>query len=414
MQKETIFPREDPHLWDLNGATVYVIFIIVGCSSLLPWNAVITATSFFKSKYCGTGLEHLFETYYTVEFTLAQLLGLLSQLYLEVRCGYLHTVTKPLFFSSLLFSLLFLSTFLGDWLQGEAYFYVTSPVIFLLGYATIFLTSGVFARSAHFDSTRMSQGAMFGQAFAGVFVSLMSLTLASNSDLSSDDVIDGDDTLQNCIADSQEIESSAQIYFGVCSFTMWISLAAFAMNKLNGTVVYKSIDTVPSFEDIGEIQMSSNKVLNDTGTGRDSPAVCVDRESESRVIFEPNSKIISYDSADSLAVPIESLENFDSPVDMRECDGDMERMLEVLYTLKFFIITIILTFSGTLCIFPALVNEVWECHNHNNAAFTAILFLAFNVFGTSYLQLTCSLKIISLQLTPLYLISYCPLLFTSP
>ena len=135
----------DPFMWDWNGTLVYVVFIIVGCSSLLPWNSVITATQFFKYKYCGTDLEHLFETYYTIQFTTAQLLGLFSQLYLELRCGYLHTVTKPLFFSSLLFSMLFISTYLGEWLEGDAYFYATSPLISLLGYATIFLTSGVFA-----------------------------------------------------------------------------------------------------------------------------------------------------------------------------------------------------------------------------------------------------------------------------
>ena len=54
-----------------------------------------------------------------------------------------------------------------------------------------------------------------------------------------------------------------------------------------------------------------------------------------------------------------------------------------------------------------IVDEV-----HNEYLKTGITNL--NVFGTSYLQLTCSLKIISPQLTPLYLISYCPLLFTTP
>ncbi len=371
MQKETVTPRDENFAWDLNGVIVYIVFIIVGCSSLLPWNAVITATEFFKSKYCDTDLEHLFETYYTIQFTTAQLLGLLSQLYLEIRWGYSHTVTLPLFLSSLLFSLLFLTTLLGEWLQGEVYFYATSPLIFLLGYATIFLTSGVFARSANFESARLSQGAMFGQAFSGVFVSLLSLELASNSNVT-DDVLGTDDSKQNCSSNSEEIVHSAQIYFGVCCLSMWISLAAFATSKLNGTVVYKSLSIVPPVEDLGAIDMSKMENI--------SSITSVDKDSESRIIFEPNIKVISYDSADSLALPVEGIENFGPVADIRDCDGDTERILNVMYTLKFFIITIVLTFAGTLSIFPALVSEVWACSSGNSSTFTAILFLVFNIF----------------------------------
>ena len=36
--------------------------------------------------------------------------------------------------------------------------------------------------------------------------------------------------------------------------------------------------------------------------------------------------------------------------------------------------------AGTLCVFPSIVSEIWECSNANNAAFTAILFLVFNIF----------------------------------
>jgi hypothetical protein len=42
-------------------------------------------------------------------------------------------------------------------------------------------------------------------------------------------------------------------------------------------------------------------------------------------------------------------------------------------------IVVIVTFAGTLSAFPALVSEIWECNNVNNAAYTGILFTTFNV-----------------------------------
>ena len=127
--------------------------------------------------------------------------------YIEIQFDYVHTVTNPLLLSAILFSVLTLSSFIS--LSGETYFFLISPVIFMMGFATIFLTSGVFARSAALSSVNLSQvlyvinvifnvqnsflilltkGAMVGQAFAGVFVSLLSFGLASYFGFNDDDV----------------------------------------------------------------------------------------------------------------------------------------------------------------------------------------------------------------------------------
>lgn len=343
------------------GTVTYFVwfnFLIVGCSSLLPWNATITATQFFKYKFCGTEYEHLFESYFTSLFTLAQLLGLICQLYMEAQySGYENTITKPLFASCALFSILTISCFFD--LSGVNYFYFCVPVVFLLGYATIYLTSGVFARSASYQSTSLSQGAMVGQAIAGVFVSLLSYMLANNSTLGTTDDEGINDVLVDdvsCNVGDSGILYSAQLYFGIVAITMWISLFLFVFSKSNYLIFYKTIQEVyvinnllhdmPSIPDRGGTMIEDSRITREVSNyGIESVA----DKSSSTLLLVPPSK------------------------------SEISEILEVVFELKFFMIIIMVTFLGTLSIFPALVAEIWDCGNINNASFTGLLFLIFNI-----------------------------------
>ena len=207
---------------------VYFNFLIIGCCALLPWNSLITATEYFKYKFCDTAYEHLFESYFTTFFNLAQLLGLVSQLYLEIYYDYRHTIQKPLLFSSVFFTLLSVSCFFK--LSGSSYFYFCIPIIFSLGVSTIYLTCGVFARAASYVSPMYSQGTIVGQALAGVFVSLLSYFLdydLPSADFDDDYILDPSSST-SCGSYQPNIIGNATNYFAIVMVIIWVTFSIFS------------------------------------------------------------------------------------------------------------------------------------------------------------------------------------------
>jgi Nucleoside transporter len=264
---------------------------------------------------------------------------------MEVKCGYVHTVTKPLFVSSALFSIIAMSCFFD--LSGVFYFYFCFPIISALGFSTIFLTSGIFARSASYQATSLSQGAMVGQAVSGIVVSVLSYILASNSGANDDDnSIDDqviDDTL--CNVGSSSITYNAQIYFCLVSATMWTSLLLFMYSRSNDIIFYKTVS---------QLDLVDNS-MDDSWTNVET--------SQLKKLYEQR-----YDG--TMVVTSAASLNVTSSIN---------EILDVMFSLKFFISIIMITFAGTLSIFPALVSEIWECRNINNASFTSLLFSTFNI-----------------------------------
>ena len=54
----------------------YFTFFWQGIGSLFPWNAFITSSYYFRTRFCNTPYEHNFENYFTVPFTMFQTIGL--------------------------------------------------------------------------------------------------------------------------------------------------------------------------------------------------------------------------------------------------------------------------------------------------------------------------------------------------
>ena len=137
----------------------YITFVLLGCTSLLPWNGAITATQYFQTRFCETDFEETFESYFSINFTLAQLIGLAAQFYFVRYKSYQHSIMLPLSISCFLFFLVVFSISIP--LNGTVYFIFIMVMLFALGFSTVILTSAIFAVSA--QRTDLSQGAMVGQ-----------------------------------------------------------------------------------------------------------------------------------------------------------------------------------------------------------------------------------------------------------
>ena len=66
---------------DLNPIILYLTFLVVGTVTLLPFNAIINASFYYSVLYASSVLEDLYESYFSMAFTLMQVIGLTWQLY---------------------------------------------------------------------------------------------------------------------------------------------------------------------------------------------------------------------------------------------------------------------------------------------------------------------------------------------
>ncbi|KAF9452165.1 hypothetical protein P691DRAFT_756628 [Macrolepiota fuliginosa MF-IS2] len=68
---ESSQPRITPSTDILVDSRIKWIHFILGCSVLLPWNVIITATPYFLKRLAGSGIEHTFSSYLSTTFTAA-------------------------------------------------------------------------------------------------------------------------------------------------------------------------------------------------------------------------------------------------------------------------------------------------------------------------------------------------------
>ena len=129
----------------------YKIFFLLGIGSLLPWNAFITASAYYRSRFCGTPFFYSFESYFSVAYSLSSEISLIFVVLLRMMA-----VLCPLY----IFTFIFIVTtalVLVPALGGNEFFAITIGSITLVGVVASMVRSGVFSLGAMFPP-RYTQG----------------------------------------------------------------------------------------------------------------------------------------------------------------------------------------------------------------------------------------------------------------
>ena len=65
----------------LDPTWIYVTFLLVGSVTLFPFNAIVNASFYFTSRFSSSPFEDLYDSYFSMAFTITQVVGLSWQLY---------------------------------------------------------------------------------------------------------------------------------------------------------------------------------------------------------------------------------------------------------------------------------------------------------------------------------------------
>lgn len=161
-------PRDD-------YGVVCVIFFVLGCSTLFPWNTVITETLYFALRFDAAPVfvANNFESIFSLVFQGSNL----CSLYHFVRHGWadrlpvVWQVPVPLLGNAVLLGVFALLT--QSELGAVALMTVTLLCIAAMGILTSFVQGGAFGLAGRLPP-RYTNAAMTGQALSGVAVSLVS------------------------------------------------------------------------------------------------------------------------------------------------------------------------------------------------------------------------------------------------
>jgi hypothetical protein len=125
-------PPDDKH----NMA--YYIFFLLGIGLLLPWNAFITASAYYRSRLCGTDYFVNFESYLSVAFSLSSEMSLIFVVLLRYTA-----ILYPLY---IFVAMIMLNSgfVLFPHIDGDNFFMITMTSITVVGIVGSMVRSGIF------------------------------------------------------------------------------------------------------------------------------------------------------------------------------------------------------------------------------------------------------------------------------
>jgi len=207
------------------------IHFILGCSVLLPWNALITATPFFLSRLTHSAYRHTFPSYLSITFMISNFvfLGHATAVSKQSRPSRQTRMTiRGLAFLTLLLTI---STFF-DVAPGLFFAFVILNGIFQAALGSYLMTSVVAVASLFGPialQAMMSGQAAVAVAVSGVQVASSALFLAGGTP---------DSIAANAISGSAE-ERAALLFFALS--TAFLGLSALANDWLVSMPTYKTL-----------------------------------------------------------------------------------------------------------------------------------------------------------------------------
>jgi len=199
----------------------YAIMFYQGVGNLFPWNAFITASSYYKQRFCGTQFEDTFENYFSITFTLSQTIGLALSVIYSKKISLRNKIIWPL----LCYSLIFLITtiMVTQTIDPSLLFWITLISLCMCGICGAILSGGLFGLGAMFPGA-YTGALMNGQGLAGLTVAvagILTTFAAAPIDYCGDDGASNDD---GC---PQNINYSALAYFIISTIVLLTCAVAY-------------------------------------------------------------------------------------------------------------------------------------------------------------------------------------------
>ena len=160
------------------------LFLWLGIGTLLPWNAFITASSYFQHRFQGGPFEDTFESAFGLAYNASNLVALLLLLAVQQFLSESVLITGPyLLTAAIFFAMAVLAVV--DVSSGRALFEITMMCVLSCGLLAAPMIAGVTGLASTFPRD-CSSSFFSGQALAGVMASLVSLLTTVSSPLKPD------------------------------------------------------------------------------------------------------------------------------------------------------------------------------------------------------------------------------------
>eukprot|EP00042_Codosiga_hollandica_P036452 m.278811 g.278811 ORF g.278811 m.278811 type:complete len:464 (-) comp54893_c2_seq4:832-2223(-) len=225
----------------------YIIFFLQGVGTLLPWNAFITVTSYFKNQLNNTAFEGNFSNYFTFGFQFTGVSALIFLVKYGDRIPLRARIAIPMLIQLIIFSLVTLFTKVS--VSGSSFFYITFILVLVSGAAGAFVQGGIFGMAGQLPF-KYTQAVMSGQALGGFIISVLNVVTLAASDTR---ITTDDDTGSGQSTDENSIDTAALMFFAISVGCILVCFILFLwMDKLEFVRYYREIVEQQSFieEDI--------------------------------------------------------------------------------------------------------------------------------------------------------------------
>ncbi|KAH7909969.1 nucleoside transporter-domain-containing protein [Hygrophoropsis aurantiaca] len=200
------------------------IYFMLGCTFLLSWNVLITATPFFLARLDGSALRGTFTSYMSIAITASGLIFLAHSTATSKQSSSFHRIIISSIWLSVLMFLLFLSTFIHS-APGVFFAFVILNGIMQAGCAS-HLGTAIYAEAALLGSPCV-QALMTGQAAVAVVVSGVQFISAVGSTWNVSHEFDATVNASDGIAE----EHAARVLFGTSAAFIIATTVVYAWSK---------------------------------------------------------------------------------------------------------------------------------------------------------------------------------------
>ncbi|KAI6047060.1 nucleoside transporter-domain-containing protein [Pisolithus marmoratus] len=198
-------------------------YFLLGCATLLSWDALINAVSFFKSRLVGTPMRAVFSSYQSSAFTAT---GLLFQTYCTMtskQSSPSRRVLGSILILTFFLFLFFLSTLTQ--VNPSIFFSFVLVCSIAMSASGVYLSTAVYAGAALLGGPYI-QSTVSGQAAIAVIVSTVELISSTLSVWGASPEAIATFIAEDGVGDGKTEESAARIFFGASVLFMAFVFAA--------------------------------------------------------------------------------------------------------------------------------------------------------------------------------------------